>query len=190
MLSVLDQTDFVVRRRPMVFEVRAGYDIYDQQATVALGSVEQVGRDNLEKLKRPQRSDNARTPLELRDPSGPVLLLTHIQAAKSSLVVERPDGADVGRIRLENLFGKSRFTLEVAGVSAGRVAARTWRRKNFAVVDDQGTEVASIDMAHGSSGDHSHDNHYAVHIASGLVDPLRALAFAAVIAVDTILWTR
>ena len=149
-----------------------------------------VGVDNLEKLKRPQRSDNARTPLELRDPSGPVLLLTHIQAAKSSLMVQRPDGADVGRIRLENLFGKSRFTLEVAGVSAGRVAARTWRRKNFSVVDDQGTEVASVDMTHGSSGDHSHDNHYAVHIASGLADPLRALSFAAVIAVDTILWTR
>jgi len=50
MSSLLDQTDFVVRRRPQVFEVRAGYDIYDEETTVALGAVEQVGRDNLEKL--------------------------------------------------------------------------------------------------------------------------------------------
>ena len=45
-------------------------------------------------------------------------------------------------------------------------------------------------MTHGSSGDHSHDNQYAVHIDRGLADPLRALAFAAVIAVDKIVWTR
>ena len=190
MSSVLDQTDFVVKRRPLVFEVRGGYDIYDAQATSSLGSVEQVGRDNLEKLKHPQRSDNARTPFELRDPSGPVLLLTHIQAAKSSLVVERPDSAEVGRIRLENLFGKSRFTLEVGGAGVGRLAARTWRRKNFGVVDEQGAEVASVDMTHGSSGDHSHDNQYAVHIDRALADPLRTLAFATVVAVDRILWTR
>ncbi len=190
MSGVLDQTDLVVKRRPMVFEVRGGYDIYDEHARVAFGSIEQVGRDNMEKLKHPQRSDNARTPFELRDPSGPVLLLTHVQAAKSSLVVARPDGTEVGRIRLENLFGKSRFTLEVGEVSVGRVAARTWRRKNFAVVDGQGKEIASVDMTHGSSGDHSHDNQYAVHIDRPLADPLRALALATVIAVDKILWTR
>lgn len=189
MSGVLDQTDLVVKRRPIVFEVRAGYDIY-QRSMSWLGSIEQVGRDNMEKLLHPHRSDNARTLLELSDPSGQVLLFTHIQAAKSSLMVERPDGTDVGRIRLENLFGKSRFTLEVAGVGAGRVAARTWRRKNFAVFDGQGAGIASIDMTQGTSGDHSHDNQYAVHIEHGLAEPLRTLAFAAVIAVDRILWTR
>ena len=71
-----------------------------------------------------------------------------------------------------------------------RVAARTWRNKNFAVVNSEGAEIASVDMTHGSSGDHSHDNQYAVHIDPGLADPLRVLAFAAVIAVDKILWTR
>ena len=96
MSSVLDQTDLVIKRRPKVFEVRAGYDIYDARAAPALASVEQVGRDNLEKLVRPQRDDNARTSLELREPSGPVLLLTHVQAARSSLAVARPDGTEVG----------------------------------------------------------------------------------------------
>jgi len=190
MSSVLDQTDLVIKRRPKVFEVRAGYDIYDARAASALASVEQVGRDNLQKLVRPQRDDNARTSLELRERSGPVLVLAHVQAARSSLAVARPDGTEIGLIRLENIFGKSRFSLEVAGVSVGRAAARTWRRKNFAIVDAQGVEVGGVDMLRGTSGDASHDNQYALHIAPGLVDPLRSLAFASAFAVDTILWTR
>ena len=190
MSGVLDQTDFVVKHRPKLFERRVGYDIYDERAVVALGSVEQVGRDDVEKLVRPQRSDNARTPLELRDVSGPVLLMTHVQALRSSLVVEGPHGSDLGRIQLQNLFGKKRLTLHVAGASAGTIAARTWRNKNFAVADGQGAEIASIDMTHGHSGDASHDNHYAVHIDPALDGPLRALSFAAVIAVDMILWRR
>ena len=190
MSNVLTETDFVVKRRPQVFEVRTGYDICDPQADSALASVEQVGRDNIEKLTRPQRADNAKTFLELRDASGPVLVLTHIQAAKSSLVVAGPDGAELGRFRLENLFGKSRFTIESAGVSVGKLAARTWRNKNFAVRDGAGAEVAQVDMTHGTSGDASHDNQYAVHVDPTVADPLRALAFAAVIAVDRIVWTR
>lgn len=187
---MLDQTDIVVRRRPQLFERRSGYDVYDAQAVLVLGSVEQVGRDNAEKLLHPKRADNARTPFELRDGSGPALLMTHLQAARSSLVVEQPNGSTLGRIQVQNYFGKKRFSLEVVGASPGTIAARTWRNKSFAVVDGQGAEIASIDMTHGSSGDHSHDNHYAVHIEPGLDGPLRALAFAAVIAVDTIVWTR
>jgi len=190
MSGVLDQTDLVVERRPQLMARRAGYDIYDQQRTSTQGSVEQVGRDNMEKLWHPQRSDNARTPLELSDGSGPVLLMTLVQALKSSLVVERPDGTAVGVFRRENLVGKARLTIEVAAASAGSVAARTWHNKNFAVVGAQGAEIASVDMTHGSSGDRSHDNRYAVHIDDHLDESLRALAFAAVIAIDMILWTR
>ena len=75
--SVLDETDLVVKRKPQVPEVRGTYDILDKHGTVSLGSVEQVGRDNMEKLLHPQRADNAKTFWELRDPSGPVLLFTH-----------------------------------------------------------------------------------------------------------------
>ena len=46
MSGVLDQTDFVVKRRPQLMEVRAGYDVYDQLTMSAVGQVEQVGRDN------------------------------------------------------------------------------------------------------------------------------------------------
>ena len=54
----------------------------------------------------------------------------------------------------------------------------------------QGTELASVEMTHGTSGDKSHDNQYAVHIEPGLADPIRSIAFAVVFAVDRIVWSR
>ncbi len=190
MTSLLDETDLIVKRRPMLMGKRVGYDVLDQHGRV-LGWVAQAGRDNLEKLLRPRRSDNARTSFELTEHSGLVVLrLTHIQAARSSLVVELPNGAEVGRIRLENIFGKSRFALEVAGTGVGAMTAETWRKKNFVVVDGQAAEFARIEMTSGSSGDHSHSNDYTVQINRRLEDPLRSLAVAAVIAVDMILWNR
>jgi uncharacterized protein YxjI len=156
-----------------------------------LGSVVQVGRDNLAKTLRPQRADNAQTSLEMTDTDGGVVLgLTHIQAFKSSLLVARPDGSGLGRIRLENVVGKSRFALDVAGTSVGAVAAQTWRKRNFVATDTDGDEVARIDMTKGSSADFSHENAYAVHIGQPLQDPLRSLVVAAAIAVDMILWER
>jgi hypothetical protein len=91
---------------------------------------------------------------------------------------------------LENLLGKSRFALEVAGTGVGAMTAETWRKKNFVVADGQAAECARIEMTSGSSGDHSHSNDYTVHINRGLEDPRRSLAVAAVIAVDMILWNR
>ena len=189
MPSVLDQTDFVVKRKPQVPEVRGSYEFFDTQATTLLASVEQVGRDNMEKLLHPQRADNAKTFWELRDSTGPVLLMTYVQAAHSSLLVADPDGTDVGAIKLENLFGKKRFEIEpdMKGLS---VAARNWRNKSYAMSDGQGNELASVDMTHGTSGDKSHDNQYAVHVQPGLTDPTRLIAFALVIAVDRIVWDR
>ena len=188
--GVLDQADLVVKRRPQLIERRGGYDIYNERTGESVGVVEQVGRDNVEKMLHPRRIDNARTPFELRDASGPVLLMTHVQAARSSLVVEHPDGSVMGQIQVQNYFGKKRLTVDVTAAMSWTISARTWRNKNFAVVDERGAEISSIDMTLGTSGDHSHNNHYAVHIAPALTGQLRALAFAGVIAVDRIVWTR
>src|SRR5690349_10607945 len=146
MSNLLALGDFVVKRRPKLFEVRVGYDVYDAQGAAVLGTVEQVGRDNLEKLARPKREDNARTFMELCDSSGPLLLMTHVQAAKSSLLVQRPDGTELGRFTLQNLLGKSKFAITFMSGSGGAdappepdmkglsMAARTWRNKSFAMV--------------------------------------------------------
>lgn len=190
MTGLLDISDLVVKRRPKIFERRAGYDLLDLHGTV-MGSVEQAGRDNLEKALRPSRSDNARSFFDLCVPPGSVALrLTHQQALRSSLIVDRPDGSEVGSIHLQNVLGKSRFALEAEGAQVGTMTAKTWRKRSFVVADQHAVEHATIDMTRGSSGDHSHKNEYVVRIDSGSAGPFRLLAVAAVIAVDTILWNR
>ena len=190
MTGLLDISDLVVKRRPKIFERRAGYDLFDLHGTV-MGSVEQVGRDNFEKALRPSRADNARTFFDMCIPPGSVALrLTHLQAMKSSLTVALPDGSEVGSIHLQNYFGKSRFVLEAEGAQVGTMTAKTWRKRSFVVADPHAVERVTIDMTRGSSGDHSHKNEYVVRIDSGSAGPFRLLAVAAVIAVDTILWNR
>ena len=190
MPGLLDETDLVVKHRPKLLERRIGYDVYGLQDN-HLGSVVQVGRDNLEKTLHPQRSDNAQTAFEMSDAADRVVLqLTHIQALRSSLVVNNAAGSEVGRIRLEKILGKSRFDFEAAGARVGAMNAASWRKRGFLILDGAGDEIARIDMTRGSSGDHAHHNEYAVHIHRHLQDPLRSLTLAAVIAVDMILWER
>jgi hypothetical protein len=190
MTGLLDISDLVVKRRPRIFERRAGYDLLDLHGTV-MGSVEQAGRDNLEKALRPSRSDNARSFFDMCIPPGSVALrLTHLQALKSSLSVDLPDGSEVGSIHLQNVLGKSRFALEAEGAQIGTMTAKTWRKRSFVVADQHAVELVTIDMTRGRSGDHSHQNEYVVRIDSGSAGPFRLLAVATVIAVDTILWNR
>jgi hypothetical protein len=188
--NLLEQSDLVVKHRPKLLERRVGYDIFDERGA-PVGSVVQIGRDNLEKTLRPSRADNAQTSFEMSDASGAVvLLLTYRQALKSSLVVAHPDGSEIGRIRLENLIGASRFTLDLAGANVGAMTATSWRKRNFVIVDGAANEIARIDMTHGSSGDHAHHNEYAVHVHGRPADPFRSFTLAAAIAVDMILWER
>lgn len=53
-----------------------------------------------------------------------------------------------------------------------------------------GTELATIEMTAGSSGDHTDANEYAVHVHRIADDALRALAVASVVAIDLIVWQR
>jgi hypothetical protein len=173
-----------------VVEVRVGYDIVDPQGD-EIGSVVQVGRDNLEKTLRPSRDDAAKTELDMCDASGAtVLSLMHTQALHSSLAVAAPDGAGIGVIRLTKLLGRSEFTIDGAAGVIGTVKADSWRKKAFVVAAAAGDELARLEMTTGSSGDFSHANVWDVELHQRLEDPLRALAVAAVIAVDMILWER
>ena len=131
MAGVLDQTDVVVKHRPQLLERRAGYDIYDSQADLSLGSIEQVGRDNVDKLLHPKRSDSTQTPLELSDGSGPVMLMTYIQAPESSLVVAGPDGSNLGLRRRRRLHPQCASpsvdaNAELCRRRSCRTAAGTW----------------------------------------------------------------
>ena len=203
---MLDERELVIKQRSKLIALRVEFDVFDADGG-ELGSVVQAGRDAWDKTLHPRadaatlelaaslgvepRTAHLLTPFEIRSPAGDVLLrLVHIKALKSSVAVCAPDGREIGRITLENVLGKSRFRFEAVGDNVGSMKAVSWKRKNFAIADGEGTEIARVDMTKGTSGDRTDANDYAVHVHRSLEDPLRSLAVASAIAVDLILWQR
>jgi hypothetical protein len=205
-MSLLEAGELVIKQRAQLMAKRIEFAVLDQHGG-ELGSVVQVGRDAWDRTLHPRADGETLelaeslgvdaghahllTPFEMRSSTGEVVLrLVTIKALKTSMVVCAPDGAERGRILLENIVGKSRFGLAAAGTNVGSLKALTWRRKTFAVNNGDGVEVARIEMTAGTSGDRTDANDYAVHILEPLDDPMRSLAVASTIAVDLILWQR
>ncbi len=72
------------------------------------------------------------------------MLTRPAKVMKSRVVVARPNGAEVGEIVQDNVFGKIRFSFVVNGQQIGGIQAENWRAWNFSVIDHTGTEVARI----------------------------------------------
>ena len=203
MPSLLDVRELVVKHRPQLLEAVARYDLFDPEGG-DLGSVVQVGRDNWDKTVHPSADaetvalakrigSDPRTawslkPLEVRSSNDTALFqLIRIKALKSSVVVCRPDGTEVGRICLQNAVGRSRLSLDVEGKTLAVMTA-TFRRRSFLVVDQAGGEIAEVEMTSGSAADHVQGKEYTVSIHRDLADPLQSLTAVAVIAADQILY--
>ncbi|MGI8794574.1 MAG: hypothetical protein ACR2H3_15605 [Acidimicrobiales bacterium] len=74
-----------------------------------------------------------------------LLLLTRpAKVFKSTIVVARPDGSEVGRIVQENMVGKIRFGLMQGDQRVGSINAENWRAWNFNIRDSSEQEVARI----------------------------------------------
>jgi hypothetical protein len=204
--GLLELTELVVQQRRQLMAPLIGFDLLGADGA-AVGSVVQVGRDSWDRTLHPRADEDTKalaatlgvpesrahllTPYEVRSTTDEVVLrLVLLQAAKSSVVVCRPDGAELGRIRLENHLGKRRLAMEVSGATVGAIRPESARNKAWRVTDAQDAELAQIDMTYGSSGDHTAANDYAVHLRQPLDDPLRSLTVVAVIAVDLIVWQR
>jgi hypothetical protein len=204
--GLLELAELVVRQRRQLMAPLIEFDLLDAGGG-AVGSVTQVGRDNWDKTLHPRADDETKalaatlgvpadrayllTPYELRSTTDEVVLrLVFLQAAKSSVIVCRPDDTELGRIRLENLLGKRRLAMEVAGTRVGAIRPESLRNKSWTVTEAQDVELAHIEMTYGSSGDRTDANDYAVHLRQPLEEPLRSLTAAAVIAVDLIVWQR
>ena len=204
--SLLDVRELTVNQQRIFPAVTVGFDVLDASGVV-LGSFVQVGRDNLDKTLHP-RADDATTalgaklgvapnraylltPFELRSSTGDVVLHVILSNdTKKRLFVCEPDNTEIGRICRENLFGKPRLSLEIAGVKAGAITVSDRRRKSWVVSDAAQRETGRIEMTQGSSGDFTDVNNYAVHLASDLGAAVRWLTLASVFAIDLILWQR
>jgi uncharacterized protein YxjI len=118
-----------------------------------------------------------------------IVLTRPAKVFKSTMIVARPDGAEIGRLVQRNVFGKIRFGMESGGTEIGSLNAENWRAWNFSIQDHSGTEVARITKTWEgllTTVFTSADN-YLVEIHRPLADPMRSLVVAAALTVDTAL---
>ncbi|MBA3420093.1 MAG: DUF2510 domain-containing protein [Geodermatophilaceae bacterium] len=182
----------VVNQKAKLIELTNEYAVYDQRGN-QLGSVVQVGQSGLKKAVRFLASvDQFLTHrLEVRDSAGhPQLVLTRpAKFIKSTVIVARPDGQEIGRIAQQNAIGKIRFDFETPYGVIGSIRAENWRAWNFAVLDQGGAEVARITKTWEGLAKtmFTTADNYVVQIQRGLNDPLLSMVVASALSVDTAL---
>ncbi|WP_405021091.1 LURP-one-related/scramblase family protein [Kitasatospora sp. NBC_00070] len=190
--TLFSEPVLVVNQKAKLIELTNEYAVFDQQGAT-LGSVVQVGQSALRKALRLVLSiDQYLThKLEIRDPQGaPVLLLTRpAKLIKSRVIVQRPDGQEVGQIVQQNAIGKINFALVVGGRKIGAVKAENWRAWNFSIVDETDTEIARITKTWEGLAKtmFTTADNYVLQIHRPLADPLLSLVVATALTVDTAL---
>lgn len=181
----------VVNQKTKLIELTNEYAVYDGQGQ-QIGAVVQVGQSALKKAVRlfSELDQYFTHRLEVRDPSGPVLVLTRpAKIVRSRVQVSRPDGSPVGEIVQANVFGRIRFDLVAGGEVVGAIRAENWRAWDFAVVDAAGTEVARITKRWEGLARtmFTTADKYVVQVHFRLPDPLASMVIASALTVDTAL---
>ena len=150
------------------------------------------GRDGRD-LGTVRRSTDKESELEVIGGDGQVaLILTKASSTtrKSVVTVRDGYGAELGRLVEQHLPGMSAFALKsVVGANVGFVRARTWVGWDIRVEDERNRPVASISKSWEGleRAAFSTADTYVVRIDREMLDPQRALVYAAGLAVDTLL---
>jgi uncharacterized protein YxjI len=190
--SLFSEPVLVVNQKAKLIELTNEYKVFDQQGN-QIGSVAEVGQSGLKKALRFVSSlDQYMThKLEIRDAYGqPQLLLTRpAKFIKSRVIVERPDGQQVGEIVQQNAIGKINFAINAGGQKIGAIKAENWRAWNFAITDHADNEVARITKTWEGLAKtmFTTADNYVLQIHFQLPEPLRSLVVATALTVDTAL---
>ena len=178
-------------QRTKLVELTNEYAVLDGEGR-QIGAVVQVGQSTLKKAVRlfSELDQFLTHRLEVRDASGPVLVLTRpAKVVKSRVLVQRPDGAPVGEIVQATVFGKIRFDLVANGQRVGAIQAENWRAWDFAITDAAGIEVARITKKWEGLARtlFTTADRYVVLVHFRLPEPLASMVVAAALTVDTAL---
>ena len=190
--NVLTESTLIVSQKRKLIELTNEYDVYASDGA-KLGAVVEVGQSGARKaLRFVANVDQFLThKLEIRDNAGrPLLVLTRpAKVVKSSVIVQTPDGQEIGRLVQQNVFGKIKFGLQSQGKEVGSLNAQNWRAWDFIMFDANGEDVARINKSWEGmlTTLFTTADNYAVHIKPGLPEPLHTLAIAAALCIDTAL---
>jgi uncharacterized protein YxjI len=187
--SLLAEPVLIVRQKLKLVELRNRYGVFDRQGR-QIGAVEQVTQSPLAFLARLFTSWDVTLPmiLEIRGPAGPELLVTKPWFTWRCQV-SRADGVPLGQIVKQIRLGKARFALlDPRGAPLGEVRAENWRAKDFSVRDGGGQQVARVTKKWAGLRELFTDaDTYVIEVSPAAVDPLRSLAVASCLVIDTIM---
>lgn len=190
--TIFTEPILVVNQKAKFIEIENEFGVYDQHGTQIAG-VRQVGQSTARKVARVLTSfDQYMThQLQIVDMAGNHLLTVTRPAkfVKSKVIVQGPQGHEIGQIVQENVFGKIRFAMVSGGHRYGSINAENWRAWNFAITDHSGAEIGRITKTFVglAKAMFTTADNYVVQIHRPLDDPLRSLVVAAALTVDTAL---
>lgn len=193
MTMLLDRDVFVVRQKAKIIEMNNEYAILDEEGA-QIGKVRQEGQSTVKKLVRLVADVDQflthRLAIYDGDGSKVLELVRPAKIFRSTLQVNDGSGSPRGKIVQQNIVGKKRFALEDEnGRELGSIDAQNWRSWDFAVHDEQGLEVARITKRWSGALREvfTTADHYMVQITGAPPRELRLLIVGAAAAIDTAL---
>jgi uncharacterized protein YxjI len=192
-MPLLEMNRVFVKQRAKLIELTNEYALFDESGN-QVGVVREEGQTVAKKLLRivsslDQFMTHAYSVYEA-DGTKALGLTRPRKLLKSKVEVVDGQGNALGTIAQQNVMGKKRFGLEsAAGEPLGAINAENWRAWDFQILDGQGVEVGRITKKWAGIGKElftTADN-YLVELSESLSGPLRALALAAAVGIDTAL---
>jgi len=188
---LLNEPVLVVNQKLKLVELRNEFAILDQHGN-RIGSAVQARQSPLAFLARLFSDLDVALPmtLEVRDErTGGVALVLHKPWFRMTCAVSGPGGVQLGNIQKRIRVGKARFSiLDPGGRELGELRAENWRAKDFTVRDAAGQEVARVTKRWAGLRELFTDaDNYVVQVSPAAVEPMRSLAVASVLAIDTVM---
>jgi uncharacterized protein YxjI len=192
-MGLLEVDRLFVKQKAKLIELTNEYGIFDEGGA-QIGSVREEGQTKARKLLRfvSNVDQFLKHSYSIYESDGSKVLGMTRPAKFLKSTVHVTDSADnpVGSIVQQNVMGKKRFALQSAsGQALGEVNAENWRAWDFRILDDRGQEVGHITKKWAGIGKEmftTADN-YLVELDPQLSGPLRQLATAAAVGIDTAL---
>ncbi|MCB2224401.1 MAG: scramblase [Actinobacteria bacterium] len=192
-MGLLDYDRIVINQKAKLIEMVNEYMVRDDAGN-QIGVIRQEGQSTLKKVARFVSSlDQFMThKLGAYDADGTRVLelVRPRKIMKSTVQVFDGVGNPMGEIRQQNMIGKIRFGLhDATGQKIGEIKAENWRAWNFSIVNHLDEEVGRITKTWEGLAKtvFTTADDYLLDINGSLTGPLRVLAFASAVGVDTAL---
>ena len=190
--TIFTEPVLVVNQKAKLIEINNEYAVYDQHGQ-QIAAVREVGQSTAKKVMRVMTSyDQFMThKLQIVDNGGNILMQVTRPAKfmKSRVIIQNAYGQEIGQIIQQNVFGKIRFAIESGGQTVGSINAENWRAWDFNIRDAGEREIGRVTKtwAGFARAVFTTADNYVVQMDPSLTEPLRSVAIASALAIDTAL---